>query len=154
MNIKQSSTHNCFVCGLDNPHGLGIHFESDVFGHVVAHKTFSGDYQGYPGIVHGGIISAVLDEAGGRSTMKSKRPDIVLVTGKLVVHFRSPVRINQPVVIEGYLVKQFGRVFETKSTIKSETGELLAEAEVMLVQPGEELINAIEPAEDQWIDRY
>ena len=98
-------------------------------------------------------MSAVLDEAAGRSTMKDKRPDIVLVTGKLVVHFRKPVKINQPVVIEGTMVKQFGRIFETKSTIKSETGELLVDAEVTLVQPGKALVDAIEPAEDQWIDQ-
>lgn len=153
MIIKQSNTHSCFVCGLDNPNGLGIHFESDGIGNVIAHKTFSSEYQGYPGIVHGGILSAVLDEAAGRSTMKDKRPDIVLVTGKLVVHFRKPVKINQPVVIEGTMVKQFGRIFETKSTIKSETGELLVDAEVTLVQPGKALVDAIEPAEDQWIDQ-
>ena len=153
MIIKQSNTHNCFVCGIDNPFGLGIHFESDGKGKVTAQKIFSSEYQGYPGIVHGGILSAVLDEAAGRSTMTEKRPEIVLVTGKLVVHFRKPVKINQNVLIEGVMIKRTGRVYETRGTIKTETGELLVDAEVILVEPGKSLVDEIEPANDQWVDQ-
>ncbi len=152
MTIKQANTHFCFVCGLDNPCGLALHFESDGAGKAVAKMAFSKDYQGYPGIVHGGILSTVLDEVGGRATMKGIRPEAVLVTGKLTVHFRKPVKVDQPVIIEGELVKDFGKIVETKGTIKSESGELLVEAEIVLVQPGEKLIDEIEPAEDQWID--
>ncbi len=152
MKIKQSNTHYCFVCGLDNPRGLALRFESDGAGKAVARTTFSSDYQGYPGIVHGGILSTVLDEVGGRASMKQMRPEVVLVTGKLTVHFRKPVKVGQPVVIEGEVVKEYGRVVETKATIRSESGDLLVEAEIVLVQPGATLINEIEPADDQWID--
>ncbi len=152
MKLKQSNTHQCFVCGLENPFGLRLHFESDGAGRAITRTIFSSEYQGYPGIVHGGILSTVLDEVGGRATMKGIRPDNVLVTGKLTVHFRKPVRIGQPVVIEGFLVKDYGKVVETKGTIKSETGELLVEAEIVLVKPGDSLVNEIEPADDQWID--
>jgi acyl-coenzyme A thioesterase PaaI-like protein len=80
MKLIQSNTHNCFVCGLDNPYGLCLHFESDGTGRAVARTSFSSEYQGYPGIVHGGILSTVLDEVGGRATIKGIRPDVVLVT--------------------------------------------------------------------------
>jgi len=152
MKLKQSNTHYCFVCGLDNPRGLALRFESDGAGKAVARTTFSSEYQGYPGIVHGGILSTVLDEVGGRASMKQMRPEVVLVTGKLTVHFRKPVKVGQPVVIEGEVVKDYGKVVETKATIKSESGDLLVEAEIVLVQPGATLINEIEPADDQWID--
>ncbi|MEA5077352.1 MAG: PaaI family thioesterase [Anaerolineaceae bacterium] len=152
MKIKQSNTHYCFVCGLDNPRGLALRFESDGAGKTFTRTTFSSDFQGYPGIVHGGILSTVLDEVGGRASMKQMRPEVVLVTGKLTVHFRKPVKVGQPVVIEGEVVKEYGRVVETKATIRSESGDLLVEAEIVLVQPGATLINEIEPADDQWID--
>lgn len=152
MKLKQSNTHYCFVCGLDNPRGLALRFESDGAGKAVARTTFSSEYQGYPGIVHGGILSTVLDEVGGRASMKQMRPEVVLVTGKLTVHFRKPVKVGQSVVIEGEVVKDYGKVVETKATIKSESGDLLVEAEIVLVQPGATLINEIEPADDQWID--
>ncbi len=152
MIIKQSNTHFCFVCGLDNPHGLALHFESDGQGKAFARTSFSSKYQGYPGIVHGGILSTVLDEIGGRASMKRKRPDVVLVTGKLTVHFRKPVKVGQPVLLEGEVIKDYGKVVETRATIHSESGDLLVEAEEVLVQPGASLVNEIEPADDQWID--
>jgi uncharacterized protein (TIGR00369 family) len=150
--IKQSSTHNCFVCGVENPHGLHIDFISDGEGSVYAEHVFSKEFEGYPGIVHGGVISSVLDEAAGRASVRGKRPEFVLVTGKLVVHFRKPVRIGEKILIEGKQEKQTGRIFIATSCLKTEAGKILAEAEVTLVQPGKELTDSIDPAEDQWID--
>ena len=150
--IKQSSTHHCFVCGVDNPHGLKINFASDGMGNVSAKTVFHSEFQSYPGIVHGGVISAVLDEAAGRAIVTGKRPEIVLVTGKLVVHFRKPVKINEPINIEGKLLSRQGRIYQAKSWLKDTNGAVLAEAEVTLVQPGTELTEMIDPAEDQWVD--
>lgn len=150
--ILQSSTHHCFVCGVDNPSGLKINFVSDGNGSVTAQKIFSEDFQGYPGIVHGGVISAVLDEAAGRSVVKEARPEIVLVTGKLSARFRMPVRLNELILIEGKFISQTGRIYQTKSWLKNKAGEILAEAEVILVQPGTDLLESIEPANDQWVD--
>jgi acyl-coenzyme A thioesterase PaaI-like protein len=150
--IRQSSTHHCFVCGVDNPKGLKINFSSDGNGSVTASKIFSSEFQSYPGIVHGGIISACLDEAAGRSVVLAKRPDIVLVTAKLTVRFRKPVHINETIAIEGKLINQVGRVYQTKGWLKNSVGEVLAEADVTLVEPGTELVDSIEPGEDQWVD--
>jgi hypothetical protein len=50
------------------------------------------------------------------------------------------------------VVKDRGKVVETKGTIRSESGELLVEAEIILVQPGESLVGEIELADDQWVD--
>jgi len=150
--IKQSSTHHCFVCGIDNPYGLKINFDGDGQGSVSAWKVFSSEYQSYPGIVHGGVISAVLDEAAGRATVTGKRPEFVLVTGKLVVRFRKPVKINQKILIEGQQVGQTGRIYMAKSCLKDINGDVLAEADVTLMRPGDDLLEAIEPADDQWVD--
>jgi uncharacterized protein (TIGR00369 family) len=153
MRIVQSNTHQCFVCGIDNPNGLKITFESDGEGKVWARKRFSKEYQGYPGIVHGGILAAVLDEAAGRATMKHKRPEVNLVTGKLSIRYRKPVHVDELILVEAMVVSHSGRVYQCESRLKSEAGELLAEAEVMMVEPGQELALTIVPADDQWIDQ-
>jgi acyl-coenzyme A thioesterase PaaI-like protein len=150
--ITQSGTHQCFVCGIDNPAGLKILFKSDGKGNVSAETIFSRNHQGYPGIVHGGVIAAVLDEAAGRATMKGKRPDLDLVTGMLSIRYRKPVRVGERIIIKGMMESVTGRVFKCKSDMRSVNGELLAEAEVVLVHPDKELIKNFEIGDDQWID--
>ncbi len=53
-----------FVCGKDNPHGLHIPFER-IGEEVVAPCRCTEDMNGWPGIQHGGITAALLDEAAG-----------------------------------------------------------------------------------------
>lgn len=150
--ITQSGTHQCFVCGIDNPAGLKILFTSDGNGNVTAETMFSRNHQGYPSIVHGGVIAAVLDEAAGRATMKGKRPELDLVTGKLSIRYRKPVKVGERIVITGKMVSVTGRVYECKSDMRSVSGEILAEAEVVLVHPDKELLMDIMVSDDQWID--
>ncbi len=152
MKMIQSSTHHCFVCGIDNPFGLKMQFNSDGDGQVSSRIIFPAMYQGYPGIVHGGILAAVLDETAGRATMKHKRPDLNLVTGKMTIRYRKPVKVEEEVSIEGKVLNRTGRVFICSSSISSLSGELLAEAEVTLVEPGSELLASIMTHEDQWVD--
>jgi uncharacterized protein (TIGR00369 family) len=152
MTIIQSNTHQCFVCGVDNPAGLKITFESNGEGKVQAKIRFSMQFQGYPGIVHGGVIAAVLDEAAGRATMKGKRPEFSLVTGKLSVRYRKPVKVEEWVTVEGTYEACSGRVHTCKGKLISESGEVLADADVVLVEPAQELVDAITTTDDQWID--
>lgn len=150
--IRQSSTHRCFVCGAENPNGLKMRFYSDGNGYVYANKTFTKEFQGYPGIVHGGIISAVLDEAAGRTHMNDTRPQIILVTGKLEVKFHKPVNVGVPLKVEAHLVGKRRRVYVAHSCIKNNEDEVLAEADVTLIEPRESLTNSIFPSEDMWVD--
>jgi acyl-coenzyme A thioesterase PaaI-like protein len=137
---------------VDNPYGLKINFCSDGNGFVTAQTIYSKNFQGYPGIVHGGIITATLDEAAGRAAIMTKRPDIVLVTGKIEVRFRKPTRVNELISIEGKFISRTGRVYQTQSWLKDSNGEILAEADVTLVEPGKVLTSSIEPGDDQWVD--
>ena len=129
-----------------------MRFYSDGSGYVYANKTFTKEYQGYPGIVHGGIISAVLDEAAGRTHMDSTRPQIILVTGKLEVKFHKPVKVDEPITVESHLLSKHGRVYLAHSCIKNNDGDILAEADVTLIEPRESMTNSIFPNEDMWVD--
>jgi acyl-coenzyme A thioesterase PaaI-like protein len=54
---------SCFACGPDNSRGLRLQFEIDEDGEAIAEWIPDPDLEGFEGIVHGGIISTVLDEA-------------------------------------------------------------------------------------------
>jgi len=58
---KQPNSRMCFVCGIDNPIGLKLKFYTDDEGRSIAHFRPKPEHQGYPGQLHGGIISALLD---------------------------------------------------------------------------------------------
>jgi hypothetical protein len=59
---KQPNSRMCFVCGIDNPIGLHLSFYTDDEGRCVARFRPRPEHQGYPGHLHGGLISTLLDE--------------------------------------------------------------------------------------------
>jgi acyl-coenzyme A thioesterase PaaI-like protein len=59
---KQPRSRMCFVCGIENAIGFHLVFYTDEKGRCVARFRPKPEHQGYPGHLHGGIISALLDE--------------------------------------------------------------------------------------------
>jgi acyl-coenzyme A thioesterase PaaI-like protein len=58
---KQPNSRMCFVCGIDNPIGLHLAFYTDEEGRCIARFRPKSEHQGYPGHLHGGLISTLLD---------------------------------------------------------------------------------------------
>ena len=122
----------CFVCGPENPLGLRLHFEVDegarsiktVFTPVKAH-------QGYQDVVHGGLISTVLDEA---MTKLAFSLGIDAVTAKLTVRFKRPLMVGERVTVTGRLVKESGRVIEAESSAVKDDGTVVAEGAGLLMR--------------------
>ena len=67
--IKQPNSRMCFVCGLQNPIGLHLHLYEIEPGLIETTYTAPAHFQGYPGVLHGGIVAALLDEVSGRVHM-------------------------------------------------------------------------------------
>jgi acyl-coenzyme A thioesterase PaaI-like protein len=130
MTLQLQDDHYCFVCGKDNPSGLHLSFRRDgdtVYSDFIGLKQF----QGYRDILHGGIISAILDEIIIHAAMAN---GFSPVTVDLHVRFKKPVKINQPVTAEGVITKKGSRIIEGKGRlIDSLTGKLLAEAEAKML---------------------
>ena len=124
---KLPGSRNCFVCGRENPCSLKMAFYLDEAGDVVATTTIPDQYQGYPGMAHGGVITAILDETSGRAAT-AEDPDRVLVTSDLTVRFRLPVPLSQPLRVVGRLVKRRGEAVKAMGEIFDEAGNLLAES--------------------------
>jgi len=129
--------HYCFVCGQNNPDGLQLKFTYPKPGTCRAEFVPEQKYQGWKGILHGGIISTLLDEAlahavggaeGGGGASEA-------VTAELIVRFKKPVRIGSKIVLSGKVEKDNGKIVEASSEITDETGLVLASARGKLVRP-------------------
>jgi acyl-coenzyme A thioesterase PaaI-like protein len=128
---KQPNSLKCFVCGLENPAGLHMAFYDRPDGSVVSDFTVPDCYQGYPGVVHGGIIASMLDEVAGRAAMQG---DItrLMMTAKMEVRYRKPIPIGQPLQLVGRLEKRRGRLAVVRGEVRLPDGSLGAEAEAVV----------------------
>ena len=113
----------CFGCGQNNPIGLKLSFRQD--GKTArAEYTPSQLYQGWPGLVHGGILSCILDEAMGWVVMLQ---GINCVTAEMQVKLKRPVQINKPLTITSSITRQTRKLIKSKAAISLEDGTLIAE---------------------------
>lgn len=128
---KQAQSRDCFVCGVQNAYGLHMRFYEPEPGVVETNYIVDEHFQGYPGVVHGGIIASMMDEAMGRVFMGDNPPRF-MVTAELKIRYRKPVPTSQPLKIRGELVSDNGRVGRAIGTIHGSKGELLVEGEIVV----------------------
>ena len=89
--------HNCFACGPANPHGLHMTFQSD--GEAVFSRLVVPDHlRGWNNMVHGGIISTILDEVMSWAAIHLIKS--IIVTRKMSVDFLKPVFIGRQLTAE------------------------------------------------------
>lgn len=128
---KQPNSLHCFVCGLENPAGLHLAFYDQPDGSVISDITVPDRYQGYPGVVHGGILASMLDEVASRAAMQGDTTRLMM-TAKLEVRYRKPVPIGQPLHLVGRLGKRRGRLTIVYGEVRLPDGSLGTEAEALL----------------------
>jgi len=135
---KQPNSRYCFLCGLQNPVGLRLAFyePDDDNDRVIVHYVPPEEHQGYPGVLHGGIACALLDETIGRTLL---RYDIWAMTVTLNVRFRKPIPLGQPLTVIGEMVRLRSRTMEGKGEIRLADGTLAvtAEAEYIRLPPSQ-----------------
>ena len=124
----------CFICGLENPVGLKLRIYEVEPGVIESEYTAPEHFQGYPGVLHGGIVATILDEISGRSHMGPVDHPRFMFTAKLEVKYRRNVPTGKPLRIVGKAGRDRGRSAEAWSGIyDAASGELLAEANTLLV---------------------
>ena len=103
------------IVGLSNamapPAELTPDFEARV---VRGRVTFGAQYEGAPGVVHGGYVAAALDEALGMATIFSGDPGL---TAELTVRYRRPTPLLVPLAIEATFVRSEGRRIYATGTV-------------------------------------
>ncbi len=138
MNYLQPNSDYCFICGRLNPHGLHMRFYDNGHNQVVSEYTVPTEYQGYPGVVHGGIVSAMLDEVVGRVALIGDHHHFMM-TVKIQMKFRQPVPVETPLRLVGEVVKLRGRIGQAIGRIELPDGTIAAEAELVLADLPAEL---------------
>jgi acyl-coenzyme A thioesterase PaaI-like protein len=136
--MKQPNSNYCFVCGRENPYGLHLEFYETAPGEVVVDYIVPEQFQGYPGVVHGGVVAAMLDEVTGRVHMGGYPPRFMF-TGRLNIHYHKNVPIGKPLRIIGRAGKSRERTAIAIGQIFGPDGELLADAEAILVNVPEDI---------------
>jgi len=146
---RQPGSRHCFLCGTQNPRGLHLSFFEDEQGRVVVPCVVDEDYQGYPGVVHGGVVTALLDEAIGR-TLTGR--DIWAMTADLHVRFHQPVPTGEPITVVGDLVRLRSRLMEGRGEIRLADGTVAVTAEAKYIRLPDEEIAPFRDEIVQWED--
>ncbi len=124
---KQRNSKMCIMCGLDNEYGVRAPFYSMEDGSVMTAFSYREQHQSYPGRVHGGLISSMLDEMGLRALWaKELSEESFGVTMSLETKYRKPVPYNQTIIGKGLIVKDTPRFFAADVGLYDNHGTLLA----------------------------
>ncbi|MDR3289353.1 MAG: PaaI family thioesterase [Peptococcaceae bacterium] len=132
---KEHVESNCFGCGVKNPIGLHLtctYAEDSVTAEIVIGKNF----EGYPGVVHGGIVTTLLDEMMAKAVYV--QANIRVATADLRLRFLSPARVEERLRLVASIRKVDGRKYYTSGRMEA-GGKILAEAEGLFIGVGESL---------------
>ena len=144
---KQPNSRMCFVCGLENPIGLKLRFYTDDEGRCIVRFRPRPEHQGFPGQLHGGIISTLLDETMGRVLIMD---DVWALTGRLEIKFRKPVPLDQELTIVGELTRNRSRAYEARGEIQLPDGTTLIKGSGMYIRIPDEFVEQVKTELDFW----
>lgn len=120
--LSEGYSHKCFGCSQVNPHGLKMKF----FGNqesVISHITVPEYMCGWSRLVHGGILSVILDEIMSWSVLHVLKK--IVLTKSMTIDFLKPVSITEELTARGTPIEMVGRnealvegiIFDTKKNI-------------------------------------
>lgn len=118
--------------------GLQLAFYLDMeTGEAVTRATLRDEYQGYPGVAHGGIVTAILDETIGRAIIGID--DQFAFTARLNLRFLKPVPLEEEIEARGRVTKERSRAFEAEGELLLADGSVAAKASGVFIRlPGED----------------
>ncbi len=122
---------HCFVCSLRNPQGLQVRFQRAADGGIEGVFACQREFEGYAGLIHGGVISSLLDGAMTHCLLAEGHQAL---TGDLRVRFRQPVIVGREAVIHAEIVKTFGPLYVVQSTL-TQDGSVKAQATGKFADP-------------------
>jgi uncharacterized protein (TIGR00369 family) len=114
----------CFGCGRNNPIGLKLKFklEGDI---IRTEFTPDRTHQGWPGLLHGGILGTLLDEAMSNVAYATGN---TCLTASINIRIRQPINVEVPLVITARITRQGKKLIETEGRVCLEDGTVVAES--------------------------
>ncbi len=132
IEIPKPQGHNCFACGTENSIGLNLQFYR-LADTVCTELTLQRRYEGWEGVVHGGIVSTLLDEVMSWAIMYTKK--VFLVTRKMDIKYVRPVLVGIPLKVAGRLVDDSEPPkIKARAEIRDEQGRLLVRSNAEFVE--------------------
>ena len=113
----QPSSRMCFICGVENPVGLKLRIYEIEPGMVESRYTAPPHFQGYPGILHGGIIATLLDAAMTNCLFAH---GFVCLTGELKVRYYHPVNIGKAAHTHAWLERSAHRLHYLRAELEQD----------------------------------
>jgi uncharacterized protein (TIGR00369 family) len=122
--LNRYQEHRCFVCGKHNP--IGLHLEFDFKDNLTRTEFVpQPDHQGYDGVVHGGILASVLDDAMANCLWMR---GITAVTAKMSLRYREPVAVGSRLWVYGRIVQERDKTATAEGWLTNAAGTTLVEA--------------------------
>ncbi len=114
----------CFGCGRNNPIGLKLKFTRDSDN---IHTEFTPDktHQGWPGLLHGGILGTLLDEAMSNIAYATGN---TCLTASISIRIKQPIKVEIPLVVTAWITRQSTRLIETEGQVCLKDGTVVAES--------------------------
>jgi len=148
---KQPTSRTCFLCGRDNDHGLKLKWYNDYENdRVECDVMFPEYFNGYPGVVHGGIVATVLDESAGRAIMLDGNFDNLFVTLKLNVTYKNITPTDTPMKVISWVIRKGAKSAKVGAKLIKQDGTITAECEAIVVKPPDEFNESWEPERKYW----
>jgi uncharacterized protein (TIGR00369 family) len=128
--VNDGPEDRCFGCGHQNEHGLKLRFRVAEDREVETEYTAPETFCGAPGVVHGGIQAALLDEVLGIAAhVGAPAEGLDIATVDFRLRFRRPTPANAPLTVRGRLMRVEGRDYFVEGEIVASDGEILTRAE-------------------------
>lgn len=125
LEATQGDKHpRCVVCGRESPAGLGLKFQVQPDDSVSANFDCHKNFEGYDGLLHGGVISSIAD---GAMTNCLFAHGITAVTAELNVRFRHPVELGTPLTVTAKITRRTAPLFIVEAEL-TQAGQLKAKA--------------------------
>jgi len=151
MPNRQPSSRACFVCGRENPVGLRVRWdEHPEAGEIRGTVTIPAHFNGYPGVTHGGIVAALLDETAGRTLLMDGGFEDLMVTARLEVSYRRPTPTGVPLRVVGRLRSRSGARAEAEAELLLPGDVVAARGRVVLARPPAEIVERWGAEREHW----
>jgi len=130
LNNRFLMDNRCFACGSENPAGLHLDIHQSADG-VYAKIKMSALFQGYQDIIHGGIVSTILDEMAVWASFKKGHK---AATAELNVRIKKPMHADTEYIATGRVVNIKHKLVMAQAEIRDSNEEIIACADVKLIK--------------------
>lgn len=151
---SQNLSRDCFICGVENQYGVKTRFYQSRNKEVIALFTLLPEHQSYPGVAHGGLSAAILDETIGRAIMAYHGQNTFGVTLDLHMRYRRPVPLDTPLHVIGRVISEQGRTFEGSGELLLPDGRIAVSAHGKFIKRRAEQITDANFETEAWFEPW